>query len=132
LTSDCHSVIKKQEKWKYINLNPSAPTIRGLLKIHKNNSPVRPVINWRKARAYKLAKLLSKQLQTHILMPYIFNVKNSVKLINDLLEIPFNKDLQFVSFDITNMYSIVPIDEVIKIIDSICKTQDVVDHLGHE
>jgi hypothetical protein len=53
LTSDCHSVVKKQEKWKYINLNPSTPTIRGLLKIHKNNSPIRPVINWRNAPVYK-------------------------------------------------------------------------------
>jgi len=51
-------------------LNPSAPTIRDLLKIHKTVSPIRPVVNWRNAPAYKLAKLLSRQLQVHIPLPY--------------------------------------------------------------
>ena len=60
LVNECQTLIRKKEKWKYINLNPSAPTISGLLKIHKFDSPIRPVVNWKQAPAYKIAKILSK------------------------------------------------------------------------
>jgi hypothetical protein len=32
-------------KWKYINLNPSAPTIKCLIKIDKPDQPIRPIVN---------------------------------------------------------------------------------------
>ena len=83
-------VVHKDERWKYINMNPAAPTIRGMIKIHKADAPIRPVINWRNAPAYKLAKMLTKKLQTYIPLPYTFNVKNSVHFIEDLSNIPFN------------------------------------------
>jgi len=38
----------------------------------------------------------------------------------DLLEIQFDKDLKLVSFDITNMYSNVPVNKLIKIIELMC------------
>jgi hypothetical protein len=73
----CQGIITKEEKWKYIYLNPAAPTIRGLIKIHKLNAPIRPIVNWKQAPAYKIAKLLVKKLIQHIPLPNIFNVKNS-------------------------------------------------------
>jgi hypothetical protein len=36
-------LIPQESRWKYINMNPSAPTIKGLIKIHKPNLPIRPV-----------------------------------------------------------------------------------------
>ena len=86
-------ILQKDEGWKYIDLNPIAPTIRGLIKIHKEDSPIRPIVNWKNAPAYKLAKMLVKKLKIHIPLPYTFNVKNTVHLINYLLEIPY--DLNF-------------------------------------
>jgi len=59
--NECSDIILKDNKWKYINLNPSTPTIRGLVKIHKEESPIRPTINWKNAAAYKLAKALVKK-----------------------------------------------------------------------
>jgi hypothetical protein len=32
--------IPQNFKWKYINLNPFAPTLKGLIKIHKTNQPI--------------------------------------------------------------------------------------------
>jgi hypothetical protein len=98
-------IIQKDEGWKYIDLNPTAPTIRGLIKIHKEDSPIRPIVNWKNAPAYKLVKMLVKKLQIHIPLPYTFpshtnsppmhiplpytfNVKNIIHLINYLFEIP--------------------------------------------
>jgi len=66
VVNECQSIIQKEEKWKYINLNPTAPTIRGLVKVHKEDSPVRPMVNWINALAYKLTKMLVKNLQTYI------------------------------------------------------------------
>jgi len=44
--NECQHVIQKEERWKSINLNPTAPVIRGLVKIHKEGAPLRPIINW--------------------------------------------------------------------------------------
>jgi hypothetical protein len=121
--NECQIVVHKEERWKYINMNLAAPTIRGMIKIHKADAPIRPVINWRNAPAYKLAKMLTKKFQTYISLPYTFNVKNSIHLIEDLRNIPFNPNLQFASFDITNMYSNVPTGELLHNIDIICGQQ---------
>ena len=39
-------VIPKDIKRKYISLHPISPRIGGLVKIHKTDSPIRPIINW--------------------------------------------------------------------------------------
>jgi hypothetical protein len=60
--NECSDIIPKDKKWKYINLNPSTPpTIRGLVKIYKEESPIRPIINWKNTPAYKFAKALVKK-----------------------------------------------------------------------
>lgn len=43
--NECHQIIQNDIKWKYINLNPSSPTISGLIKIHSVDSTVRPIVN---------------------------------------------------------------------------------------
>jgi hypothetical protein len=52
---------------------------------------------------------------------YIFNIKNSIKLMEELLDIPFDEDLKFVLFDIKNRYSNIPIHKLPKIIEVMCK-----------
>ena len=81
-------------------------------------------INWKEASAYKLAKQLEKNLEKFIPLPHIYNVKDSVHLMNNLYEIPLEKDMKLVSFDITNMYTNIPMKELIKIIENMCKQND--------
>ena len=76
----CREVIPKEDKWRYKNLNPMIPTIRGLVKVHKNDYPIRPVINWKNAPACKIAKMLTKKLLIYIPLPYTYNVKNTPTL----------------------------------------------------
>jgi len=40
------TLIPKVHKWKYISMNPSAPSIKGLIELHKPDQPIRPVVNW--------------------------------------------------------------------------------------
>jgi hypothetical protein len=55
-------LIQQSQKWKYINLNSTAPIIKGLIKIHKPDHTIRPIVNWKNAPAYKLAKLFNNIL----------------------------------------------------------------------
>jgi hypothetical protein len=44
--NNCKIIFPKQDKWKY------TPTLKGLIKIHKPESPISPVVNWTNAPAY--------------------------------------------------------------------------------
>jgi hypothetical protein len=115
-----------------VNLIPTAPTIRGLVKIHKKGAPIRPIINWRNAPGYKLAKMLSKKLHTYIPLPYTFNVRNTVQLMNDLTDLPYDHNIKFPSFDINNMYSNIPTSELIKIICELYEINDTEDKIKQD
>jgi len=39
------TLIDKDHRWKYANMNPSASSIKGLIKIHKPDQPIRPIMN---------------------------------------------------------------------------------------
>jgi hypothetical protein len=127
----CKDITQSNKKWKYVNLNPAAPNIRGLIKIHKREAPIRPVVNWMNAPAYKLAKLLTKILQTHIPLPHSFKVKNTVQLVEDLTDIPYSHNLRL-AFDISNMYINIPTEEFIKIIKIACQNNNIEENLTRD
>jgi hypothetical protein len=109
--NDSSTLINKNQKWKYTNLNPSAPTLKGLIKLHKTDQPIRPVVNWQNAPAYKLAKLLSQKIQDLSPLPYTFNINNTTELIDQLKQTPITPHSKFASLDISNMYANVPIKD---------------------
>jgi len=117
--NECQQIIHKSDRWKYVNLNPTAPTTRGFVKVHKEGAPVRQIVNWKNAQAYKIAKLLARTIHTYIPLPYIFNVENSVQLMNELTDIPYDHNIKFASLDINNMYSNIPTKEIIKTLERI-------------
>jgi hypothetical protein len=47
--------------WKL--MNPEATRIHGTIKLHKQNKPVRPIVNWKNSPGYKTAKQLAKKLK---------------------------------------------------------------------
>jgi hypothetical protein len=69
------TLIPPDTRWKYINMKPSAPTFNGLIKLHKPDHPIRPVVNWRNAPAYKLAKLFTQIINRLNPLPYTYNIK---------------------------------------------------------
>jgi len=82
------TLIPSDLKWKFINLNPSAPTLKGLIKLHKTDQLIRPVVNWRNAPAYKLSKLFTPKINHLIPLSNPFNITNSTELIRQLLKTP--------------------------------------------
>jgi hypothetical protein len=89
---ECRQIIDKNNKWKYINLNPCTPVMRGLIKIHKVNTPIRPIVNFKNAPTYNLAKALTSALKIYVPLPYVYNVQNSVHLMKDLTNIPYDQN----------------------------------------
>jgi len=122
IVNSCKTIIPHNLKWKYNNMNPHPPSIRALMKIHKPDIPIRPVINWQHAPAYKIAKLLSEKLQQTLQLPFAFNIQNSLQLMHELKNtIPYNDNLRLASFDISNMYTNIPTNKIPTIITEICK-----------
>jgi hypothetical protein len=95
------------------------PTIKGLIKLHKIDQPVRPVVNWHSAPTYKLYKLFALKIKQLTLLPYSFNIKNTTELIQELKRTPITPTSVFASLDITNIYSNIPIRETKQILENV-------------
>ena len=68
------------------------------------------------APAYKLAKCSTHLLRSMIELPYMFNVTNAARLINDMNDINVDINSRLASFDITNIYANIPTGELRTII----------------
>jgi 23S rRNA maturation mini-RNase III len=53
----CNDIIDKQQKKYLIQIKPRPPTLKAQIKTHKENEPIRPVVNNIQAPTYRLAKL---------------------------------------------------------------------------
>jgi hypothetical protein len=88
----CKNTIPRERKWKYTNMNPTSPNLHATIKLHKHNTPIRPIINWKNAPAYGLAKLLTEILRKHLQLPNVYNIQNTIHLITELQSIEVNED----------------------------------------
>jgi hypothetical protein len=116
----CKTIIKQSDKWKYTNMNPEAPHIHGTIKVHKPDKPARPIVSWRNSPTYKTAR----QLKYIIPLPNTFNIHNSTELIKELKENNTQANMKLCPFDIRNMYSNIPIQELIQIINTKLQNND--------
>src|SRR5436190_10859277 len=92
--------------------------MRGQPKVHKDNVPVRPIVNYQNAPAYYVCKYLNKVIKSNINFPKSYSIKNSYELIDHIKDLNISNNATFVSFDIVNMYSNIPVGETIKILES--------------
>ena len=68
------TLIPPETKWEHINMNPSAPSLKGLIKLHKPEHPIRPVVNWQRAPAYNLARLFTQKIRLLAPLPSRYNL----------------------------------------------------------
>ncbi|XP_046397784.1 uncharacterized protein LOC124164498 [Ischnura elegans] len=102
-------------------LLPSAskpPRLYGLPKVHKEGIPLRPIVSNIGAPTYLLAQYLAEALQ-----PFTGNsssfVKNSTHFIERLQETTVKNGDLLVSFDIVSLFTNVPINDSIKIVEKL-------------
>ena len=92
------------------------PQMYGLPKIHKECTPMRPIVSTIKSLAYKLAKEL-----TRILTPlaghtaYIF--MNSTTIVSRIQDIQMTPEDRLVSFGVKSLFTEVPVEAALKVIE---------------
>ena len=89
----------------------------GLPKIHKTDTPLRPILAYYNTAAYKISKFIVPLLE-----PYThnsFSFSNSYALVGKLKAIRLNTTSFLCSFDVQSLFTNVSLDETI---DIICNT----------
>jgi hypothetical protein len=115
------TLIPKDHRWRYTNMNPSALSFKGLVKINKQDQPIRPVVHWRNAPAYYISKLFTKKINRLSPLPQAFKIKNTLDHIRKLQDTPILPHHTLTSLDITNLYSNIPVLETTTILANILK-----------
>jgi hypothetical protein len=86
-----------------------------LPKVHKQNTPLRPIISAIDTYNYKLAKYLDK-----ILKPLVndneYILKDTFDFVNKIKELNVAADQYMISFDVESLFTNIPTDETIEII----------------
>jgi hypothetical protein len=101
--------------WKTYPLFPQTKT----LQLHKRDQPIRLLVKWRNAPAYKLARHFTSKITQFVTLPNTFNIKNNTKLTQELQQTPINPTYTFASLDITKMYSNIPVTQTKHILSNI-------------
>lgn len=94
----------------------------GLIKIHKNDLPVRPITSACCSPGFKLAKLLTKIL-SETFHEEGFHVKNSLDFVKLVRDIDIEDDELMISFDVVSMFTNIPIDLMVTLIGA--RAQDI-------
>ena len=101
----------------------SAPQMYGLPKVHKDGTPMRPIVSAIGSPSYKLAKELAR-----ILTPLTGNtmhaVKNSTSFVDRIHEIEMGPQDRMISFDVTNLFTQVPVDEALRVVEERLSADD--------
>ncbi|KAL1130076.1 hypothetical protein AAG570_013016 [Ranatra chinensis] len=97
-------------------MNPRAPKLKSLPKIHKPDIPIRPIINHTTAPSYKLARFLTTILKSIAPINNPYSLKNTQDLINKINHITVSFNTQIVSFDIKDLYTSIQTPETITLL----------------
>jgi Reverse transcriptase (RNA-dependent DNA polymerase) len=107
-----------QEKSESLTIkNPIPPRIYILIKLHKESFPGRPVVSTINSVGQPIAKFINDILK-NISDKEKYNIKNSFDFKNYIDSITIDDDtLEFVSFDVKSMFTNIPLDLVLDIIN---------------
>ena len=87
----------------------------GLPKIHKSSIPLRPILSSINHYSYKIAKFFIPFLTP--ISTSSFVIKDSFSFVQELLNSDINSDsVVMASFDVTSLFTNIPVDETIEII----------------
>ena len=114
----CDSIIDRKQIKFLTQKQPSPPTLNALLKLHKPNNPIRPVVNNTKAPAHKTARRLNTILSKHLHLENHYNTINSNTLANELVKLKINNHHRLLTLDIKDLYVNIPIQETLDITEA--------------
>jgi hypothetical protein len=86
-----------------------------MIKIHKDNKPIRPIFTSIQAPSYKLATFIGRELSELIELSYTFSTKNSRQLAHELATIQVNNSHKMITSDVKDLYVNLPTQDILKI-----------------
>ena len=110
----------------YNHLEPtdsSVPTFSGQPKIHKPGVPIRPIVSYSGSPLYNLNKYIANILKAYV-KDENNNAKNSTTFSNYIRNVPIEDDEIMVSFDVTSLYTNIPIIDTLNIIKDYVNNDD--------
>ena len=125
-----HPIIQKENSiayyfkryWRkvdgYTTLIPSGSKpgkLYGLAKVHKDNTPLRPIVSMVGTPEYKLAKYLDNLIKPQIPNTYML-LKSTDDFIERLKQFRCNDSYRIVSFDVVSLFTNVPLSKTIELI----------------
>ncbi|XP_044754492.1 uncharacterized protein LOC123313605 [Coccinella septempunctata] len=96
--------------------NSLPPKIYGLVKIHKSNRPLRPVISCCNSPTFNISKFLVGVLDG-IRCKFTYSLKNSFTLVSNLRDIVIPDDYVLVSFDVVSLFTNIPQGLIFDLVD---------------
>lgn len=104
-------------KYQVTSMNPQVPKLYGLPKIHKGaDFPIRPVVSYIGSHTHKLAKFLDRRLKDLLGNSCEYTINNTTEFINKIKNLSLPPEYKMVSFDVTNLFTSVPVKDCLNII----------------
>ena len=101
--------------WKLYPESEEPPKLYGTPKIHKNNTPLRPIVSSCGSITYNAAKYLASIL-TPLVGKNCHNFKNTKELVDKLRDLEIPPARKLVSYDVTALFISVPVGKALEVI----------------
>ena len=115
-------LIDQDTKTSLMTYNAITPKIYFLPKIHKQNTPYRPIVSCIDSPTYKLSKYLANIL-SNVVGETEYGIKNSFDFVNKIKNIQIPEEHMLFSLDVTSLYTNIPIHLALDIVNN--KWQDI-------
>lgn len=125
ITNKINNYVRKLHSEEYINKAtrsklttnaPQHPRIYGLIKLHKDNKPLRPIVNNIKGPTHKLERFFKPFLDNlNTNNPY--DVKNAIVVKDKVINLrTINANEKLISFDVVSLFTSIPLELMFEII----------------
>jgi hypothetical protein len=114
----CNLILHRKQIRHLTQKNPSPPTLKAQLKLHKLGIPIMLVVNSRSSPSYKAAKKLSEILKQHLHLNNHYTTDNSTNLAYNLTKLTINNNYRLLTLDVKDVN--IPIRELLTLVKPNC------------
>jgi hemerythrin superfamily protein len=92
-------------------------------------APIRPIINYRNAPSYYIAKITANWLKQNFELRFKYNVKNSIECAERIEELNIQPTYKMLTSNITNLYTNIPSNKTIDLLTTKLKDNACLDDI---